>query len=144
MWQDWTPIPVHVPSPPPVLERFPSKRAGLILQNVVRSVQDTTALKLRTRQEVDWCLEVLRWVFVVNIGSIFDRLILRYGLGHESPDLDTTEVASIYCDWLSVLLPYPRPNIPPPITKDRCHLTSLSDLKLSIMHDNPAVTTCAG
>ena len=130
MWQDWTPIPVHVPSPPPVLERFPSKRAGVILQNVVRSVQDTSALQLRTRQEVDWCLEVLRWVLVVNILRNFDRLILRYGLGHESPDLDTTEVASIYCDWLSVLLPYPRPNIPPPITKDRWHHTRLSDLTL--------------
>ena len=52
--------------------------------------------------------------------------MIRYGLGHESPDLDTTEVASIYCDWLSVLLPYPRPNIPPPITKDRWHLASRS------------------
>ena len=77
------------------------------------------------------------------VNQLVNRLILRYGLGHESPDLDTTEVASIYCDWLSVLLPYPRPNIPPPITKDRC-ISLISDLKFSIMHDNPAVTTCAG
>ena len=70
------------------------------------------------------------------VNQLVNRLILRYGLGHESPDLEPTEVASIYCDWLSVLLPYPRPNIPPPITKDRWHLTRLSDLKLSIINDN--------
>ena len=102
MWSDWTAISVHDRCDPSLLEKFPVKNASIILGSVTSSSKNLSK-KIQTQSELDWIFEVL-----------------KYGLlcGNEA---SLPEVVDLYCDWLSVLLPYPSQNIPVIILKDANH-----------------------
>ena len=103
MWSDWTPLSVHDNCDVSLLEKFPQKNASIILSNVTSSLK-TLSMKVKTQAELDWIFEVL-----------------KYGL-LAVDDVSLTEVVGLYCNWMSVLLPYPSSNIPDIIKTDANHV----------------------
>ena len=103
MWSDWTAISVHDRCDPSLLEKFPVKNASIILASVTSSLKNLSR-KIETQTELDWIFEVLKFGLIK---------------GNEA---SLVEVVDLYCDWLSVLLPYPSPNIPDIILRDANHM----------------------
>ena len=91
MWNDFTPIPLHLDKKTSVLDSFPNQNAETIVQNVLSCIKNVSKC-LETQAEVDWYLDVL-----------------CFGLKTSST---VVGCVAVYCDWLSVLLPYPSSNIP--------------------------------
>lgn len=104
MWSEWTPVlilPEEASSP---LAHLPSVESGKIISALVTSLIKNCSV-LESEQQVTWCLEVL-----------------QYGLFMDSCELVTDDCVSIYCQWLSCLLPNPDTSIPGPILRDKNHM----------------------
>ena len=91
MWKEFTPIPLHLDKKCSVLDSLPPQNAQTIVENVLSCIKNVSK-SLETQAEVDWYLDVL-----------------CYGLKDSSTVIGCV---TVYCDWLSVLLPYPSSNIP--------------------------------
>ena len=107
MWSDCSPISVHHDKVSSVIDKFPPEVAQNILKNLVKSIKNVSKT-LETQEEVDWTLEVLM------------HGLRRVDVGDEDCLL---ECVNVYCDWMSVLLPYPSSNIPKIIMVESNHMS---------------------
>ena len=102
MWNDWTlSQSIEPQESSSALTRLPPAQSKAIVTSLVTSLLSDSSVKMDTDQQVIWCLEVL-----------------QYGLLSEPCHTLTQDCVTIYCQWLSVLLPNPHPAIPCPVVED--------------------------
>jgi len=107
MWSEWTPLIIQPQETSSTLAHLPPEESKKIVSSVVTSLVNNPPV-FDNDHQVIWCLDVLQYGLLLNpCESLVDDCV------------------TIYCHWLSVLLPHPVQGIPGTLLRDPNHMARI-------------------